>query len=213
MSDRGAVSDPAELIERVLAAADRCFQRFGIAKTTMADIARVSGVSRATIYRYFADREALVLASLIRRARSDMPRARRHMAQFGQFADKLVEGLVRNVERGRRDPVVQLLVNSGQPALAARVLGGEGVSHQLTYELWEPVLAAAQQAGEMNRALDLRMASAWLARVTLVMVAQEKSTQLTPDELRAELRMFVVPAFLPPAEPGGSRSGVQVRQE
>jgi AcrR family transcriptional regulator len=193
-------TDPAREAVRLalLTAAERCFGQFGIAKTTMEDIARAAGVSRATVYRYFADREALVLASVIRRARSDIPRARRHLAQFGAFGDKLVEGMVRNVERGRRDPVVQLLVNSDQPALAARVLGGEGVSHQLSYELWEPVLAAAQQAGEMNPALDRRMACAWLARVTLIMVAQEKSTQLSPDELRAEFRTFVVPAFLPP---------------
>jgi len=88
-------------------------------------------------------------------------------------------------------------VTSDQPALAARVLGGEGVSHQLSYELWEPVLAAAQESGEMNQALDRRMAATWLARVTLIMVTQEKSTRLGPDELRAEFRAFVVPAFLP----------------
>jgi AcrR family transcriptional regulator len=194
-------TDPAREAVRLalLTAAERCFGQFGIAKTTMEDIARSAGVSRATVYRYFADREALVLASVIRRARSDIPRARRHLERFGAFGDKIVEGLVRNVERGRRDPVVQLLVNSDQPALAARVLGGEGVSHQLSYELWEPVLAAAQDSGQMNPALDRRMACAWLARVTLIMVAQEKSTQLSPDELRAEFRTFVVPAFLPPA--------------
>jgi len=192
-------TDPAREAVRlaVLTAAERCFDRFGIAKTTMEDIGRTAGVSRATVYRYFADREALLLASVIRRARSDMPRARRHLAQFGTFGEKLVEGLVRNVERGRRDPIVQLLVTSDQPALAARVLGGEGVSHQLSYELWEPVLAAAQESGEMNQALDRRMAATWLARVTLIMVTQEKSTRLGPDELRAEFRAFVVPAFLP----------------
>ena len=195
----GPESDPSREAVRLalLKAAERCFAQFGIAKTTMEDIARAAGVSRATVYRYFADREALLLASVIRRARSDMPRAWRHLAQFGAFGDKLVEGLVRNVERGRKDPVIQLLVNSDQPALAARVLGGEGVSHQLSYELWEPVLREAQECGEMNPVLDRRMASAWLARVTLIMVTQEKSTQLGADELRAEFRTFVVPAFLP----------------
>jgi AcrR family transcriptional regulator len=195
----GPEPDPAREAARlaILKAAERCFSRFGLAKTTMEDIARAAGMSRATVYRYFADREALVLASVIRRARADMPRARRHMLQFGTFGEQLVEGMVRNVERGRRDPVVQLLVTSDQPDLTARVLGGEGVSHQLSYELWEPVLAAAQQTGEMNAALDRRLAATWLARVTLIMVTQEKSTQLGPDELRQEFRTFVLPAFLP----------------
>ena len=49
----------------------------------------------------------------------------------------------------------------------------------------------------MHPVLDRRMAAAWLARVTLIMVAQEKSTQLSPGELRTEFRTFVVPAFLP----------------
>jgi AcrR family transcriptional regulator len=195
----GQEPDPAREAVRLalLRAAERCFARFGIAKTTMEDIAKAADVSRATVYRYFADREALVLASVIRRARSDMPRARRHLAQFATFPEKLVEGLVRNVERGRSDPVIKLLVVSDQPVLAARVLGGEGVSHQLSYELWDPILAAAQHSGEMNPALDRRMAVTWLARVTLIMVTQEKSTQLSPDELRTEFRTFVVPAFLP----------------
>jgi AcrR family transcriptional regulator len=195
----GPETDPAREAARlaILKAAERCFSRFGLTKTTMEDIARAAGMSRATVYRYFADREALVLASVMRRARADMPRARRHLSQFGTFGEQLVEGLVRNTERGRRDPVIQLFATSDLPDLTARVLGGEGVSHQLSYELWEPVMAAAQQSGEMNPDLDLRMAAAWLARVTLIMVTQEKSTRLGPEELRQEFRTFVLPAFLP----------------
>jgi hypothetical protein len=74
----------------------------------------------------------------------------------------VVEGLVRNVEGCRKDLVIQLLVNSDQPGLSARVLGGDGV------------------------------AAIWLAPVTLIMVTQEESTRLGPDELRAELRTFVL---------------------
>jgi hypothetical protein len=94
---------------------------------------------------------------------------------------------------------VQLLVTGDQPRIAARVLGGEGVSHELSHELWEPVLAAAQAAGEMAPGLDLRACSVWLARVTLMMVAQEETVRLAPDALRAELRTFVVPAFSGPS--------------
>jgi hypothetical protein len=70
------------------------------------------------------------------------------------------------------------------------------VLHQLSSS-WEPVLAQAQQSGQTKPELDRRMAATWLARVTLVTVTQEESTQLSADELRAEFRTFVVPAFLP----------------
>lgn len=48
---------------RILESAARCVARWGIAKTTVDDIAREAGVSRATVYRYFAGgKEQLVVA-------------------------------------------------------------------------------------------------------------------------------------------------------
>ena len=185
---------------RLITAAETCFDRYGIAKTTMDDVARAAGVSRATLYRYFADREALIVASIVLRAHANIPRAHARMAKFPTFAEKLVEGLIHNIRRGQNDPVVQLLVG-GQPALVARVLGGRDVAHALTFELWEPILTAAQAIGEMRADLDLREASAWLARVTLTMVAQDESERLDTKALRRELQTFVVPAFMP----GGGR--------
>lgn len=39
--------------ERILQAAFACVARYGLAKTTVEDVARASGLSRATLYRYF----------------------------------------------------------------------------------------------------------------------------------------------------------------
>lgn len=52
--ERGATQDVhGATRERLLQAAYACVARFGIRKTTIDDVARESGLSRATIYRYF----------------------------------------------------------------------------------------------------------------------------------------------------------------
>ncbi|HEY5173756.1 MAG TPA: helix-turn-helix domain-containing protein, partial [Acidimicrobiia bacterium] len=58
-------SDPLSLHDRLLAATYRCVERFGLGKTTIDDIAKESGVSRATIYRQFAGgRDELLLETV-----------------------------------------------------------------------------------------------------------------------------------------------------
>ncbi len=52
--------------EKILDAAERCFEQFGIAKTTIKDVANAAGVSPMTIYRKFADRDALFSATSLR---------------------------------------------------------------------------------------------------------------------------------------------------
>jgi len=47
---------------RILEAAKRRFGRFGIKATTMLDIAREADIAVGTIYKFFPDKEALVLA-------------------------------------------------------------------------------------------------------------------------------------------------------
>ena len=54
--------------EGVLAAAESCLQRFGLAKTTIEDVAQASGLSRATVYRQFGNRDRLLLAVAARDA-------------------------------------------------------------------------------------------------------------------------------------------------
>src|SRR3954465_15320923 len=47
---------------RILEAAKRRFGRFGIKATTMLDIAREADIAVGTIYKFFPDKDALILA-------------------------------------------------------------------------------------------------------------------------------------------------------
>src|SRR5258706_4224006 len=64
-SDPRDPRDPLSLHDRLLEATYRCVARFGMGKTTIDDIVKESGVSRATIYRQFpGGRDELLLETV-----------------------------------------------------------------------------------------------------------------------------------------------------
>ncbi|MDV7143428.1 TetR/AcrR family transcriptional regulator [Tropicimonas sp. TH_r6] len=63
---RAAGQDPAKR-EQILDGAERVFTRDGFDTASMNDITREAGVSKSTIYVYFADKEELFEAALARR--------------------------------------------------------------------------------------------------------------------------------------------------
>ncbi len=52
--------------EKVLGCADKLFQKFGLCKTTMEDIAREAGKGKSTLYHYFKSKEDIFGAILTR---------------------------------------------------------------------------------------------------------------------------------------------------
>src|SRR6478752_5691283 len=87
-----APDDPASARQRVLDAAEACFARDGISKTTVEDIARAAGISRATVYRSFSDgRDEIVLGVVVREADRYLTRLDGRIAGRADLADAIVE--------------------------------------------------------------------------------------------------------------------------
>ena len=79
---------------RILEAAVTCIERWGLAKTSLEDVANEAGLSRATVYRYFAGgRDELVAETIAWEVAVLRPAGRRGRARGG-IEDKLVRGLV-----------------------------------------------------------------------------------------------------------------------
>ncbi len=60
------VAPAASLEQRIIAATLRCVSRWGVAKSTLDDIAREAGCSRATVYRVFPGGKDVVLLATAR---------------------------------------------------------------------------------------------------------------------------------------------------
>ncbi|TSD94167.1 TetR/AcrR family transcriptional regulator [Gordonia rubripertincta] len=196
--------DVEEARKQIMVAAEKVFQRYGVSKTTMDDIGREAGVSRPTVYRYFGDRDTLISAIIERRSRMLFAKARKFLLGKESFADQLVEGLIFLVERGRRDPLIRILVSPEHMQMAEPLVGASGLAARLTAEMWDPVIEQAMERGEIRRDLDKEKMAEWIALVQFILVGRLDLDRPDDPEHREMLRNFVLPSFLPSAVPAAS---------
>lgn len=194
---RGPFAGGPEQARRALvAAAEECFLSFGVGRTTMDDIAKRAGVSRPTVYRYFADRDALIVEVVSRRSRAFSGHARDYIESRPTFTAKLVDGLAFLIDGGRKDPILRALLRPENLGAANGILASSNVAENLTYEIWEPILSAAQAAGEMRTDVDLHEFCALMADVEMMMVGREDLFDPDGPGARELIGDFLLPALV-----------------
>ncbi len=184
--------------EQILAAALVALRRSGIRRFSMNEVAEGAGVSRMSVYRHFADRDALVLAVLERLAdltiEASTPRILRRRSLAGQVAEAAV--FVRNLDP---ELTLNLGAHPGEGELAALELAHVKRLADRWIEFWVPLLAEARQRGEVRADLDLRHAAEWIVRTILSVVTVPSLTVDLDDSeaLRRFVRDHIVRGFQP----------------
>lgn len=186
MSDRSelvffeqlAPKPPPEM-DRALDAAERCFARFGLQRTTMTDIAREMNAARTTLYRQFGSiDEALLLVGS------------RHFYRFldqvtplfgGPVSpDELLTAIAGAVRWARDLPIVQRVLTN-EPAIlgAAMAERAPGWNRQIEAAL-APILIQGIRAGAL-RDTDPHLTATWIVRAMTSLVFDP------PDDLERHL--------------------------
>lgn len=187
-------SETDETTARILDAALVCWARFGVAKTTLDDVAREAGCSRATVYRYVSNRLALVTA----------------------VVDREVDRLTAEVlaaaaaETDLEDAVVAMMLTAARAIETHEVLGRaleyepEVVLPALSFEGGDHLFAEARRrfAPAFARFLPpdrAARAAEWCARVLLAYLHPDRDTDSMTDAaaVRALVRRHVIPAIAP----------------
>ncbi|AFR48193.1 TetR/AcrR family transcriptional regulator [Gordonia sp. KTR9] len=199
-SETGVTPSPRDSMrEAILSGARSCILRYGIAKTTMDDIAKEAGYSRPTVYRYFNDRTELVTALVDVRAREVLEETQQFLARDGNdwtFADKVTAGLLHVVINARHDPIVAIALNPGNQEDASWLKTLE-LAESLTAALWDGFFKAAQAAGEMRSGLDDSDLYTWLAMTQLDLFNLMKFKDSDDQRYETFIRQFILPALLP----------------
>ena len=189
---------PPETAERILRAAEACVRRWGLRRVSMNDVASEAGVSRGSVYRYFADRDTLVQAVLESVARAHVaeaePVVRRQPTLAGKVAEAAV--VVRHLAEDERR--LGLREHPGEPALATLQLAASPAMFARWIEFWLPFLEAARADGEVRADLDLRQASEWIMRILISLVTVPSATIDLDDpvQVRRFIEQHLVRGFL-----------------
>jgi AcrR family transcriptional regulator len=102
-------TDPDPKRERVLDAALAAFIDFGVRRTSMSEIAKRSGVSMATLYRWYDGKDDLVAAVLLREARTFVAELETGIPDGTPLHEHFAEVAIRVFRRLRDTPLLDRL--------------------------------------------------------------------------------------------------------
>lgn len=122
-------ADDAEARKRIVDAALNCIEREGPAQATLSDVADFLGITRRTVYRYFANTDDLFIAAADVALSGFVARVEGITAEFDDVAEPLVEIVAYIIERLPDEPMLKLLLENDR-------------SNQFSRRLLEPVVIA-----------------------------------------------------------------------
>jgi AcrR family transcriptional regulator len=196
--------DPPQRL-KIVDGALRCIARQGIAKTTLDDVAREAGCSRATVYRVFPGGKESVLGAVVD---TELARFYSALAVHLGDADNLEDVLVVGIAEGTA-------MIARHPALGYLLLHEPGVVlPYLTFAPMDALLAKAARmlAPFLGRFLDHDEAARVVEFATRIAVSYlscpAAGTDITDrDDVRRLVRRFVLPGITPGAVTGAGESG------
>ncbi len=166
------MSTGTEPRERVLEAAYACVARFGMGKTTIDDVAKESGVSRASIYRLFpGGKDQLLRETVGWEMNRFFVRLAERVYDAPDFASLLEQGLVFAHRSLMEHEVLQkVLVTEPERLLPLLTVEQHRVLQFITAFL-RPYLEREREAGRLRPGVDVGQAADYVARMVLSLIA------------------------------------------
>jgi AcrR family transcriptional regulator len=182
--------------DRVVAGTLRCIARWGVAKTTLDDIAREAGCSRATIYRAFPGGKGAVMLAT---GEAEVERLLVDLAIVLDAAeslpDLLVLAMAESIRAIRAHEALQYLMVHEPEHLLVHV----------SFDALDPLLALASDFGApyLERYVDARTAregAEWIARLIVSSVIGPCPIDFGDPDVASEfLATYVLPGLTSPS--------------
>ncbi len=185
------------LREQLLDALERCFDRFGIRKTTLADVAEEAGVSRTTIYRYFPDRQALIDQVVLRNIDYQWATIGKMVKGASTLEEWLIESMMLFQRQYKKDGKVNLYIRvDGMTAGLQIALSKQGLEVVINH--FEDLFVKAERDGRLAPKLKKEDIAEWIHRTNHTLLAHPSQAIKREKDLRRWLSAQIYGGFARP---------------
>lgn len=165
----------AAVIDRVLSVTGEEAQRVGPGRIRMGEVATRAGVSRASLYRYFANKDELIRAYTMRELDRIFARIDAAMMPYSSFEDRLGAAFAYAIPAVREHPVFAALLDIAErPIMRVTLQSGEVLGHARDLVLER--LNRAVRAGRIRiDQFDAAVTGELMARIVISLLATPES--------------------------------------
>jgi AcrR family transcriptional regulator len=173
--------------ERILDAAGELFAEHRPASIGMHEIAKAAGCSRATLYRYFENREALLTAYVHREAYALHHSLLERIGDISDSRERLIAGFITSLELVRQTPALKSWFVTSEAPIGAEIAEQSDVIKAMG-------AAFVVSLGPHDDPAAVDRKARWLVRLlTSLLIFPGRDAE---DE-RAMIEEFLVPAIAP----------------
>ncbi len=192
----GREPDQRAVRDRIVAATLVSLARYGVAKTTLEDVAKEAGCARATVYRYFGGKQELITTVMVHESERVLT-AIDAAAEPGMTLDDALVAMATTAADELLEHDALQFVLADEPELILPFVTFDGSDRFLaaTGAALGPTFERLLAASDANRAAQ------WCARVFIAHLGPDNSPIDLTDarDVRALIHDFVAPALRAPA--------------
>ena len=174
--------------DRILDSAFSAVATHGLARLTVDDVARLAGLSRQTVYRYFDSKDALIQALVYREEEAFIEGVRAAHARHDRLEDAMREAILYCLTAAREHPLLDRLLASEADALVpVLTTHGGGLLARARAVIEELAAGWGLRSELVHRSADVSVR----AMVSYVLTPSEDD----PEDIAGELARILVSAL------------------